>query len=227
MKIDAISALKITDISQLNKLSASEKVDVIQKNPNLLSEIKTTITKADYAQMMSQRPLIRFRPLKNSFVKKGDKIILAKSLDIDVSDVDSTIRSIIETNFEIQNAQTLDYIEKLKAYVYRHGKKDEVLAFLKYELSDVKTTLQMLYKTLDYETGGLCDYFQRPCHMMSNKTLKDIYEIIDESLKNANNSNTISDEVYYQSANWALKRIYQIQNDSRVIRAAKLAYKLS
>ena len=87
---------------------------------------------------MANRPLIKFRPLKNSFTKQGDDIILAQALDINKKDINKYIDSVIEGNFEIHDRQDKDNIEKLKTYVYRHGTKDQVIAFLEYELSDVK-----------------------------------------------------------------------------------------
>lgn len=145
---------------------------------------------------MSERPLIRFRPLKNSFTKKGDTIILAKSLGIAEKDIKKYINSIIENNFEIQDNLKKDNIEKVKTYVFRHGTKAQVVSFLEYELSDAKTTLEKLYKTLEENSGGLCDYFSRPIHRMDNKTLGKLYNTIEQKPSQCRKSRS-----YFQSWN--------------------------
>lgn len=222
-KIEALTPYQVSKIIQSESVDSSTRKEIIEKYPDALKQVQITMTKGDYAYLMKNRPLIRFRPLKNSFVKKGDKILLATALGVSNNQVDETIEEIIDTNFDIMRFPK-EYIDKAKAYVYRHGTKDQVLSFLKNELSDVKTNLQLLYKTLDDNTGGLCEYFQRPCHMMDNKTLGDIYKIVQDSLMNSQNAGEISADDNMKTANWALKRIYQIQNDSRVIRAAKVVY---
>lgn len=97
--------------------------------------------------------------------------ILAEALGIEKSEINKYINSIIDSNFLIQNKTDKDNIEKMKMYVFRHGTKKQVESFIEYELSDVKTTLQKLYKTLEYNSGGLTDYFSRPIHRMDNNTL--------------------------------------------------------
>lgn len=223
IRVDAISPYDVSKIVRNDSVAACAKSDLIKKNPEALQNVQITINKSDFAHLMKNRPLIRFRPLRNSFIKRGDKMLLATSLGISEAEVGATIDDIINTNFDITHF-SYDNIEKIKSYVYRHGTKDQVLSFLENELSDVKTTLQKLYKTLDDNTGGLCEYYQRPCHMMNNETLEDIYNIVEGSLMNAQSAGTISQDDSACAAKWALKRIYEIQNDSRVIRAAKVVY---
>lgn|SRR5574344_1464706 len=223
-RIEAIKPYEINQLSQIAPVQNSETVDLVKQNPDVIKNVHITMTRGEFAHLMKNRPLIRFRPFKNSFVKQGDTILLAEALNIPVPQVKSAISEIIGSNFEIKSSRTKDDIAKVKAYVYRHGAKDEVLAFLKNELSDVKFVLQNLYQTLDDNTGGLSEYFQRPCHRMSNKTLVDIHNIINDSLDSAVNSGDITSSQANESSQWALERIYQIQNDSRVIRAAKIVY---
>ena len=90
---------------------------------------------------------------------------------------------------------------------------------MEYELSDAKTTLQKLYKTLEDNSGGLADYFSRPIHRMDNITLGKLYNTIDKSLKNSANAGYIKHEELNSHAEWALVRIYQIQNNSKLIKA--------
>lgn len=222
-KIPAINSLNIHRVLSSQKLTDAQKVEFLHKNAVEIKQVmQAKISKEEFAYIMQKRPLIRFRPLKNSFTKKGDKILLAKSLGINESDVDDYINNIIETNFDIQNGISKDNIEKTKTYVYRHGKKDDVVAFLDYELSNVKTVLEKLYKTLDDNSGGLAGYFSRPIHRMDNKTLGKLYNTIDRRLNAACDAGEISREKCTSTSEWALVKIYQIQNDSRLIRAVRV-----
>ena len=93
------------------------------------------------------------------------------------------------------------------------------MKFLEYELSDVKNVLDILYKTLDENSGGIAGYFSRPVHRMDNKTLTSIYRVIDNSLKNSMNAGYMDNEEYLRNSQKALIRIYEIQNNSRIIKA--------
>ena len=93
---------------------------------------------------------------------------------------------------------------------------------MQYELSDVKNILGNLYRTLDSNSGGLASYFTRPIHRMDNNTLRNIYITINNSLANSHNAGYIDNEKLDSVSEWALVKIYQIQNDSRFIRAYNL-----
>ena len=228
-KIDAIDAIKPVNAYEIHKVLSSEKLtdnmkaEYLRKNETQIKKVlKTDISKEEFQQIMENRPLIRFKPLKNSFTKRGDDIIFAKTMNIDKKQIRSFINSIIDSNFEIRNRQDRDRIETAKAYVYRHGTKDQVVAFLQYELSDVQNTLRKLYETLDLNSGGLAGYFSRPIHRMDNRTLGKLYHTIDKALINSADAGFIDKSKLNSTAEWALVRIYQIQNNSKVIRAYKL-----
>lgn len=230
-QIDPVSMIKLSTTNTLDrytiykilsssKISTTQKSNFIKKHASLIDELmENEITPKEFKQMMEQRPLIRFRPIKNSLTKHADDIILAKSLNIETKDIRKAINSVIDSNFEIHDRQKRDEIEKMKPYIYRHGTKAQVRAFLEYELSDVKTTLQNLYLTMSDNSGGLADYFSRPIHRMDNKTLENLYLIIDKSIDKSYKAGAISKEEKLAAAQWALIRIYQIQNNSKVIRA--------
>lgn len=218
--INFIDAIKLHSVLSSEKLTDNQKAEFIRNNSIAIKNIiKTEISKTDYLHIMQNRPLIRFRPLKNSFTKKGDSILLAKSLNISEKEIKKYINSIIDTNFKIQHNQDKDNIEKVKTYIYRHGTKEQVIKFLEYELSDTKTTLAKLYKTLDDNSGGLCEYFSRPIHRMDNITLGKLYNTIDKSLRNSEKAGYMTKEECNSHSEWALVRIYQIQNNSKLIRA--------
>lgn len=220
--IGSLNALEIHKILSSEKLTNGQKAEFIRKNNSAIKDvIKFEISTEEFKQIMENRPLIRFRPLKNSFTKQGDDILLAKALDINKKDIRKYINSIIDSNFEIHNRQELDSIEQAKSYVYRHGTKEQVIAFLEYELSDVKNVLQILYRTLADNTGGMADYFNRPIHRMDNLTMRRMYNVIDKSLNNSAACGCLDSERRQEAAEWALVRIYQIQNNSRLIRACE------
>lgn len=130
-------------------------------------------------------------------------------------------------NFEIQTDADKTNIDMLRTYVYRHGTKEQVVAFLENELSDVKNVLKSLYHTLDDNSGGIADYFMRPIHRMDNNTMRRLYNTIDKSLKASVDAGYTDEAKLKETSEWALVRIYQIQNNSRVLRAAKIYNELT
>ncbi len=219
--VNSISAFDIYKVLSSEKLTDNQKAEFLHKNSAALKSVaESEITREEFKEIMANRPLIKFRPLKNSFTKQGDDIILAQALDINKKDINKYIDSVIEGNFEIHDRQDKDNIEKLKTYVYRHGTKDQVIAFLEYELSDVKFVLNKLYKTLDINTGGsMAEYFMRPIHRMDNITMGKLYRVIDKSLRDSREQGVISDEEFNMTAKWALVKIHDIQNNSKLIHA--------
>ena len=146
------------------------------------------------------------------------------TLGIEPPDVDEYIDGIVSKQFS--EFSDLDFLDKdkldaIKTYVYRHGSADGVVAFLDYELNVSNDKLKTLYRTLEYHTGGLADYFIRPVHRMSNMTMVRLYNVIDKHISTAKESGAITDEEYYKTAKWALVQIYQIQNNSKLINAIK------
>ena len=237
-KIDAINSIKgvqpldlytVQKVLQSSQLTDSQKVQFMKNHRTEIDQIvEHKISSADYKEMMSKRPLIKFRPLVNSYTKAGDKRLLAKSLNIPTSDVDNYIKNItlqIKSGEEIKDLSKDDF-EKAKAYVYRHGTKDQLVNFLDYELSDAKHILKLLYSSLEYHTGGVADYFIRPIHRLDNNTMLGIYKVIDKNLKKSASAGQIDDVQSREAAQWALLKIYQIQNNSKLINAVKLYRKL-
>lgn len=221
--VSSIDYIKIHEVLSSPSLTNGQKAEFIKMNSSeIKSTLKLEITKDEFKQLMTNRPLIRFRPLKNSFTKKGDDILLAQSLGIETTDVKKYINSIIDMNFEIQTDADKTNIDKLRTYVYRHGTKEQVIAFLENELSDVKNVLKSLYHTLDDNSGGVADYFMRPIHRMDNNTMRRLYNTIDKSLKASADAGYMDDAKLRETSEWALVRIYQIQNNSRVLRACKI-----
>ena len=232
IKVNAISNIDLYTIQKVftsDKISDSQKVAFFRQHHGDITEIiKQTISSKEFAHMMKGRPLIKFRPLKNSFTKRGDKILLAKALGIDSSEIDFMIDMMVsDMKAEKDLAKySPENIEKVKTYVFRHGKKDQLVAFLDYKLNDVKDIVKYLYQTLEYNAGGVADYFVRPIHRMDNKTLINLYKTIDRNLDTAHKSGQIALEDKEKTAKWALVKLCQIQSNSKLINAIKTYNKL-
>lgn len=223
LALNSLDTVTLHKILSSNKLTDKQKVEFIKENSKLIKEsIKSEITKSEFNLLMLNRPLKRFRPLKNSFTKKGDSILLAKSLGIKPQEVKTYINNTLNNIFDFKEEKELNNIEKVKTYVFRHGTKAQVLKFVEYELSDVKFTLEKLYKLLEENSGGLADYFSRPVHRLDNRTLRKLYTTIDKSLKRSADAGYIDSDNLNSTAEWALLRIYQIQNNSKIIRAYEI-----
>ena len=222
-KVQPITAINIQRVLSSTKLTDAQKAQFLKENAVAIKEVaKTEITKVEFAQMMKERPLIRFRPFKNSFTKRGDRILLAKSLGIEQDELDNYIDKIISEGLDARHLISKENVEKVKTYIYRHGKKGDVVKFLDYELSDARFTVKKLYKTLEDNSGGMADYFSRPIHRMDNRTLVNLYGVIDKRLRMSKEAGFLTEDECNATAQWALVRIYEIQNNSKLIRAYKL-----
>ena len=229
MSNEPITFNKIYNVLSATHISATQKEQFINDNRTAIDEMMAGKIKTDsFRQIMMGRPLKLFKPLKNVMTKTADKKIFASAMGIEPSEVDDFISEISE---EIKNGEvediSKDKIELVKTYVYRHGKKDDLLNFLDYELASAGDILGVLYRTLQYNTGGAADYFVRPIHRMNNNTLVEMYDIVDTNLKNAARSGDISELDRERTAEWALVRIYEIQNNQKLKNAVKLKRELS
>ena len=237
MEVSAISSInsltpitlsKVHEVLTSNKISQTQKTEFVRHFKTQIQEaLDIKLTGTEYKWIMRNRPLQKFRFLKNSITKRGDKKMLANVLGIEPCEVDEYIENVTEA---MQEVDKLDFLPKadldaIKTYVYRHGSKDAVVEFLDYELRSSKDLLETLYRTLDYHTGGFADYYIRPIHRMTNNNMIRLYDVIDKNLKSAYDKGDITDEQYDKIAKNALVRIYQIQNNSKLINAIK-TYKI-
>ena len=227
MKIGEIRALDVETLCKVltsTKITEAEKTRFVLSNRLQIKKIMTSaISEVDFKTLMNNRTLQKFRPLKNSYTKWGDKIILAKALGMKTSDIPHYIKKVNES---LKKLNEIDFLppatmEMLKTYVFRHGSRDELVSFLDYELSKSNEKLKIIYKTLEYYNGGVADYFIRPIHRMDNKTLIKIYNVIDKNIKYCCKEGKISEADSKKIAKWALIKIYQIQNNSKLINAVK------
>lgn len=223
-KIEALTFDKLYKILSSNKITEHQKIEFVKYNRVKIAKIvEAKISSTDYKTIMSKRALVKFRPLKNAFTKKGDKIILSKALNVPLSEIPAHIEAAKQ---EIAVIDKIDFLspekmEMMKTYVYRHGSKDDLVAFLDYELLKAKDTLKTLYRTLQYHTGGVADYFIRPIHRMDNKTLVKLYSVVIKHIEGSKTQGLYAEAEYEKTALWALGRIYEIQNNSKLINAIK------
>lgn len=233
MEIGIIGPVNINSVQQIlksNKISNAEKAKFIRTHR---AEIETVmqkeITSADVKHIMQQHPLKPYQPIKNFFTKKGDKELLALSLGIQSFEVERYIDEIVS------NVMKQDYIDKLelenidkcKSYVYRHGTKEQVVSFLDHELKYAHNKLLTLYQTLDYEMGGVADYFRRPIHKMDNRTLVNLYTVMDNHLDAMQKTGNIDEKDKLRVAKYCLVKIYKIQNDPKLHNAIRVYNKLT
>lgn len=227
MKIDKINDLnfdKIYNILTSNKITETQKTNFILANRvQIKNIIESSINHVDFKALMQNRTIQKFRPLKNSYTKMGDKIILAKALGIPQDKLPAHIKDLVKKINELEDLNILNpsNMEMIKTYVYRHGSKDELVTFLDYELTVTKDKIKCIYRNLQYYSGGVADYFIRPIHRMDNKTLVKVYSVINKGIKSAEKNGEISQAESIKFAKWAIIQIYKIQNNSKLINAFK------
>ena len=223
-RVENLDFKRLMQVLSSSEITEKQKTEFVQKNKPQVEKIMTLkISGMDYKTLMQKRELKKFRPIKNSFTKKGDKLILAKALNINPSEVNDYIK---RTSSIINNINDIDFlspdkIEMLKTYVFRHGSKDELVNFLDYELKKSKNIVKSLYKNLEYYSGGVADYFIRPIHRMDNRTLIEVFNVINKNIKQKTLEGNISEAESEKLAKWALIKIYKIQNNSKLINAIK------
>ncbi len=261
------SDLQAQKLEELKKNQEITKTQQIKQSPNdtVVKGNYTPslcISKKEYESIVNKRPLIKFRPLRNSFIKSSDKNLLAQSLGIPVSDVDTVIKQTInyltymnpnsiyydpskmkdemymaedfkKTMLEKQmlystDAEAQEYLyykeqgDLIGPYVYRHGSKDELLGYMKYQLSEAKSALKQLYNIVDNEAGGLYSYFERPIHMLDNRSVIKMQKIIKTGLSEAKNQGYLTQDMYDQNVDWALQKIYAIQSNTSLREALRV-----
>jgi len=230
MNVQSISSITTIDLPTIHKvlsasnISESQKADFVKQHTEQISQVlKGHISVAEFKFIMNNRSLRKFRFLKNSITKRGDRIFLAITLGVNPAELDGYIGDIegTITDFEDLSFLPKDKLDAIKTYIYRHGSKDEIVSFLDYELRTARDITKTLYRTLKYNTGGLADYFIRPVHKMSNYTMVKLYNVIDKNMRSAVTAGSITEEQYSETARWALVRIYEIQNNSKLINAIK------
>ena len=207
-----------------DKLTDYDKIRFIRNNRVQIHHImEIKLTDSEFLDMMQSRPLVRFRPLRNSYTKWGDKVILSKSLGILPSQLDDYIKNVSQAISDVNqmNKLPMNKIDSIKTYIFRHGTQHQVVTFLDYELKNSKDFLKTLRSTLEYGHGGMADYFIRPIHRMKDQTFVGLYNVINSNLDTVHNSGLIADAQKANASEWALAQLINIQKNSKFSNAIK------
>ena len=233
-----IEPIKTTNI--INEIKAIEQKNLkCETNKTEFKQIVNhqavlQMSPKEYKTLLKSRPLIKYRPLKNSLAKRIDKSLLAEGLNIPEDDIEDYISGIVKNNFEEDSIVKLNKnlnktikqseINMIRNYVYRHGKKNEVIAYLDNELSIAKDILKTLYKTLDDELSGVSSYYSRPCHPLSDNDAEKMHNVIQKNLNNAEMSGQISKADKLEAADYALNKIKLIQDNPDLRQAFRFVW---
>jgi len=222
-KVTAINVYSVHEVMTSSQVSMHDKAIFVRDNINQIKNmIENEISVNDFRNLMEHRHLQKFRPLKNSYTKRGDEILFAKSLNIQSKDVPKYVEDVCSSIPDLEHMYLdEDSMEKVKTYVYRHGTQKQVVNCLDYELKTSKDKLKTLYSTLSYDTAGVADYFRRPIHRMSNTTMFALNDVVNKHLNQMQENGDITEKEKLANANWALVQIYEIQNNSKFIQAIK------
>lgn len=227
-KLEYMDIYELHKIMTSNKISDYQKMQFIHNNRTQIHNVmKTKITNSEFLDVMGTRPLIRFRPLKNSYTKWGDKALLAKALGISTVQVPEYIRNVTLAMQDINQMHKLPLgqMDTIKTYVYRHGTSSEVVAFLDYELKNAKDLQKTLNSTLQYQNGSLAEYFSRPVHRMSNKTFLNLFDVINKNIEKTVKDGIMTVEEAEKLSQNALAQLYNIQCNSKLVKAIKSIHK--
>lgn len=223
-KVDNLDFDKVYKVLNSSSLSEVQKTEfVLQNRSEIKKLVKIAINDKNYKALMDNRTLQKFRPLKNSYTKWGDKILLAQALDIPVSTVPKYIKNVVKIMHDVKKIKMVpsSTLEMLKTYVYRHGSKDELVLFFDYELNNAKNKIKCIQQNLTYYSGGVADYFIRPIHRMDNKTLVRLFDVVNKYVSQSQQNGEIAQRKAAEFAKWSLVQIYTIQNNSKLINAVK------
>jgi len=236
-KIDAIKPIgtldlyKVREIMTSNKINETEKIKFLKNNQTKIEHlVNEKISGTDFEIIMENRPLKLVNPLKNEYTKLVDVKITSLALGIKPSELNHYVENVIQKLSGMEDLKSLgisgDIYKQIKTYVYRHGTKKQVIAILDYELCHTTDILKTLYRTLDYNSCGIANYFMFPHHKLDNSTLIKLYNVIDKNLELSSESGKISEVNALETAEWALAKIYDIQNNQHFQNAIKLKKEL-
>ena len=240
MLINGIDAIKpagpldlyrVREIMTSNKISQTDKIKFLNENQATIKSLaEKKISGTDYESLMEIRPLKLQNPLKNVYIKFVDWKITAQALGVKPSEVKGYMGNIVDKLETMKDLKTLgiseDVYKQIRTHVYRMGSKKQVITNLDYELHHTENILESLYHTLDYNSCGVANYFMFPHRRLDNATLIKVYNVIDKNLKSHSASGKISEANALQTAEWALAKIYEIQNNQHFQNAIKLRQEL-
>ena len=226
-----LNLYKVREIMISNRISQTEKIKFLKENHEKIKCLaEEKISGAEYEKMIDVRPLKLQNPLKNVCIKYVDWKLTAHALGIQPSEVKGYMGDIVNKLATMEDLKTLgiseDVYKTIKTHVYRMGSKKQVITNLDYELRHSENILADLYRTLDYNSCGIANYFMFPHRKLDNSTLVKLYNVIDENLQISNKEGKITKTSCLETAEWALARIYEIQNNQHLKNLHKLRKEL-
>ena len=229
--IGPLDLYKVREIMTSSRINETDKIKFLKDNHDKIKCLANDkISGTDYEMMMGIRPLKLQNPLKNIYIKFVDWKITAHALGIKPSEVRSYMGNIVNKLESMEDLKTLgiseDVYKQIKTHVYRMGSKKQVITVLDYELRHTEDILDTLYHTLDYNSCGIANYFMFPHRRLDNNTLIKVYKVIDDNLKSSSALGKISEANALQASEWALAKIYEIQNNQHFKNSLKLKKEL-
>ncbi len=234
MLIERVSNIQIKDkVQKVHEMKLECKLSKEEFRQISANNATVRMAANEYKALIKARPLIKYKPLKNSFAKRVDKRLLAEGLDISEADVEKYIQGVIDKNFdekyqvELSNCKKTikqEEINMARAYVYRHGKQEQVLSYLDNELTTSGNVLKTMYETLNNELTGVASYYYRPCHPLSQDRAKQMYEIFTKYIDKEHKAGKINEEVALKTAQDALNIIIKIQDNPDVRQAFRFVW---
>ena len=86
--VDPLTVYSVQKVLRATHLTNGQKVDFMRKNScQITSLFNTRINSEEFKAIMQNRPLEVLKPIKNSFTKRGDKKILAKTLEVEPNEI--------------------------------------------------------------------------------------------------------------------------------------------
>ena len=240
MRIDGIGSIKpvgpldlykVREVMTSSKINETEKIKFLQANHDKIKSLaEQKISGTEYEKMIDVRPLKLQNPLKNIGIKYVDWKLTAHALGVKPSEVKGYMENIVNKLATMEDLKALgiseDVYKTIRTHVYRMGSKKQVIINLDYELHHAENILDSLYHTLDYKSCGVANYFMFPHRRLDNKHLIKIYNVIDKNLKSSSASGRISESEALDTAEWALAKIYEIQNNQHLHNMIKLRQEL-
>jgi len=216
-----IDVYSIRHIMSSNALTDAQKAKFIVNNQaEIKAVMKTTLSSDEYNIIMNNRHLLIYKPLRNAFTKRGDKVLLAQALGVSPQDIELYLK---ETTSTLQKTGNLDFINGdkdkcLSTYVFRHGTKEQLLTFFDYQLRNARNIEKTIKDSLNYGNGGIADYFYRPIHRLNDKTMAQLSNVIFTNINNAVEKGLLTESDANELASYALTQMYIIQENNHPIK---------
>ena len=118
MNVQSINSITTIDLPTIHKilsstsLSEKQKENFVRQHTSQICQVfQAHISLAEYKFIMRNRPLRKFKFLKNAITKRGDRIFLAETLGVDPAELDDYIGDV---EYAITDLNKLSFLPKDK-----------------------------------------------------------------------------------------------------------------